>query len=419
MLASACCYASKMLQSLKVCGYRGLRDFTLQFAKNLPTVLIGENASGKSSILDAIEVFSTLINGSAAEAISRRGGIQSISWGGEGGPIMFELVTTAGVNTDGVANAEWKYRVVIDLQNHTPVILTERLTRVDWTPPNDSAKTETIFLEGGPDPTYRGINGEAVRMGPSGSNAFRTQLGQIGVRDRALVPEVFAFRESVKNVRFVDGFSDLTRQDKVKSVSSVSVEDAPEIDRSGGNLLNAMYTLKENQPNVWRDFQRDVEAVFPWCSQFQFPASNSARGVITMKWCDQRSGKWFYLSDMSDGMRVYLANLLALHASTDPAGVALITFDEIEKHLHPRALRYLLRLVHARSESCAILIATHSDRLLGYLDNLPASIRVVRFHENTGVKIDDHLSPQLLEEWLHTYSAVELRQQNLLDGPTE
>lgn len=44
------------VKQLKIKAFRGIQDLTLEFDKNLPTVLIGINGAGKSSILDCLSL---------------------------------------------------------------------------------------------------------------------------------------------------------------------------------------------------------------------------------------------------------------------------------------------------------------------------------------------------------------------------
>ncbi|MGD2182841.1 AAA family ATPase [Lusitaniella coriacea] len=44
------------VQSLKIASFRGIDDLTLEFNPNAPTILIGINGVGKSSILDCLAI---------------------------------------------------------------------------------------------------------------------------------------------------------------------------------------------------------------------------------------------------------------------------------------------------------------------------------------------------------------------------
>jgi len=118
---------------------------------------------------------------------------------------------------------------------------------------------------------------------------------------------------------------------------------------------------------------------------------------------------------MSEGMRVYLALLAALHAPDTPA---LIAFDEPERSLHPRALRRFVHVMESRAEAVPILVATHADRLLDFLEEPAKSLGITRFSNQQGVQIE-RLDADLLDEWRRDYSVSEMRARNMLDAPLD
>jgi predicted ATPase len=71
-----------MLQKIRIQGYRALKDFELDLPAGRPLVLIGENATGKSTILDAISMICAVANGRVGRAILDRGGWAAVSWPG-------------------------------------------------------------------------------------------------------------------------------------------------------------------------------------------------------------------------------------------------------------------------------------------------------------------------------------------------
>jgi predicted ATPase len=156
----------------------------------------------------------------------------------------------------------------------------------------------------------------------------------------------------------------------------------------------------------------DLRAVFPWCQSIRFPPG-PGRGLITLTWLDSRSGAELYLDDMSEGMRVYLALLAALHAPDRPA---LIAFDEPERSLHPRALRRIVKVMESRAEQTPVIVATHSDRLLDHLEAPAQALRITRFSSADGVRLEQ-LDADLLDAWLKDYTLSELRARDMLESP--
>ena len=76
------------IQSFRAERYRGLRDGRVDL--NDLNVFIGANASGKSTILDALRFLSEGVRARGFErAVFSRGGILHLAWKGGGTPSIF------------------------------------------------------------------------------------------------------------------------------------------------------------------------------------------------------------------------------------------------------------------------------------------------------------------------------------------
>lgn len=108
--------------------------------------------------------------------------------------------------------------------------------------------------------------------------------------------------------------------------------------------------------------------------------------------------------------KVYVCLLAAIFT---PEPTAALVFDEPEQHLHPSALRRLCNLLETASQRTAVIISTHSDRLLDYLSDPAASLRVCT-PSREGVDIKP-LDRDALEAWRKEYSLSELRAGHYVD----
>lgn len=207
------------------------------------------------------------------------------------------------------------------------------------------------------------------------------------VQDITRYPTCLHVKEALQSIVFYPSFrlgTSLAGNEELQdALGTRLVERTVRVAASGRNLLNALRTLSQEYPREWRALLTDLNAVFPWCQSVLFPPG-AGRGRITLTWIDSRSGATLYLDDMSEGMRVYLALLAALHAPDTPA---LIAFDEPERSLHPRALRRFVHVMESRAEAVPILVATHADRLLDFLEEPAKSlgIRAIDVEFNGGI----------------------------------
>jgi predicted ATPase len=78
-------------------------------------------------------------------------------------------------------------------------------------------------------------------------------------------------------------------------------------------------------------------------------------------------------------------------------------------------LRRLVKVIESRAEQVPIIVATHSDRLLDFLEEPAATLRITRFSSESGVRIEQ-IDPALLAAWLKEYTLSELRAQDVLEG---
>ena len=224
-------------------------------------------------------------------------------------------------------------------------------------------------------------------------------------------------RESLESIAFYPAFAlgiDRTNDRGADPFQAQPVERTSRIASHGRDLLTALYTMSQEHVATWEALLLDLQAVFPWCTQLRFPAA-SGRGRINLSWVDRRSGAMMYLSDMSEGMRVYLATLAALHAQDRSS---LLAFDEPERSLHPRALSRLVKVMESRAEQAPLIVATHADRLLDYLENPVDSLRIVRITNSNGVTLEQ-LDRTTMDAWLAEYTLSELRARNLLESTPE
>lgn len=397
-----------MLEHLHIKGFRALKDCVIDLPKGRPLVLIGENATGKSTILDAVAMISAIVSGGGGRAILDRGGWDAVTWGGGGGEIEFVARFAEGSPGLEAERAPVEYMVRLGQARAFPTVLDEEV-RVH----RDVGRPPLVVLKGGASrwvlarPAYAQI--------PAPSSAPDNQMGNHPVlaemTDEARYPTLVRLREALRGMVSYPSFAlGVATESGSEPFGSRPAEMVTRIKRSGRDLVNALHTLSQDAA-VWRSLTADLRAVFPWCGSLNFPPGGG-RGLIMLTWVDARSGVKLYLDDMSEGMRVYLALLAALHAPDHPA---LLAFDEPERSLHPHALRRLVKVIESRAERTPVIVATHSDRLLDYLEEPAETLRITRFSSSGGVTLE-RLDPGLMEAWLRDYTLSELRAREVLES---
>lgn len=404
-----------MIESICIRGFRALKDVEIHLPKGKPLVLIGENGSGKSTILDALALLGATANGRAGRAILDRGGWDAVAWAGTAAEIELVVRFAAGSTRFEEEGAPVEYMIRLGKTRSVPTVLDEEV-RVYRRGPD--AEPYKLLKGGGVSWVSIGRTKEVDHLGPApadGSILVNSTLA--AVSDETRHPTPMRVKEALQSIAFYPSFALGASPDAEvtpEPLGARPVELTRRIKRNGKDLLNALHTLSQEQAGVWSALLSDLRAVFPWCQDIRFPPG-PGRGLITLTWRDARSGSTLYLDDMSEGMRVYLALLAALHAPDQPA---LVAFDEPERSLHPRAMRRLVKVMESRAERTPILVATHADRLLDHLEDPTASLRIARFSTSQGVQIEA-LDAELMKAWLSEYSLSELRARDLLESPPE
>lgn len=403
-----------MLQKICIKGYRALKDFELDLPAGRPLVLIGENATGKSTILDAISMICAVASGRAGRAALERGGWQALTWRGGGGDIELTVRFSEQSPIFQRDGAPVEYMVRLGGLRSVLTVLDEEVRVFK----QGLDRPPIVVMKGGAKSWAHNLQtGSQEPIAPATSDgSIVTNAALASISDEARYPTPVHVKEALRTIAFYPSFALGAAPDGGEGahdpLGARPVERTRRIKSTGRDLLNALHTLSQEFPREWEAMLTDLRAVFPWCESIRFPAG-PGRGLITLTWVDRRSGAELYLDDMSEGMRVYLALLAALHAPDRPA---LIAFDEPERSLHPRALRRLVKVIESRAEQTPIIVATHSDRLLDCLEEPAQALRITRLSSETGVGLEQ-LDADLLEAWLKDYTLSELRARDMLEAP--
>lgn len=402
-----------MLHKVRIKGYRALHDLELELPVGRPLVLIGGNATGKSTILDALSLIQAVADGRAGRAILNRGGWNAVTWAGAGGDLELSLQFAADTPVFVGEAAPVEYVVRLGGTRSGPTVLNEevRVYRDGFD------RRAFVALKGGAAGFVENVQTrdmDRVMPGPADGMVMNSVLSAI--TDEVRYPTPMRVKAVLQAIAFYPSFAlgSTPDGDGHDPLGARPVEMTRRIKSSGRDLLNALHTLSAEHPRVWDSLLTDLRAVFPWCGSLRFPPG-PGRGLITLTWVDARSGATLYLDDMSEGMRVYLALLAALHAPDDPA---VIAFDEPERSLHPHALRRIVKVMESRAERTPIIVATHSDRLLDHLEAPSEALRITRFSSAGGVTAEK-LDPELLQAWLAEYTLSELRARDILERSSD
>lgn len=390
-----------MLRRIRIKNFKLLRDVTLEFPyASVPTVLIGTNASGKSTVIEVLDFLSRCATDGLNGALVAHGGMNAVRTIGATGPI--EIESHWGFRVEGAKAWELTWRFAIDAgPSGVPRLVTETVSDRDRVlVSTDEAGVRSIVDES---------DGESQELSDPAKFAFDSRV------DEVRYPGLFWLRALLADLRVIGAFATApawasVATNRLSPRDAVVISTEAFVGREGVGLANALYNLHTEHADAWALLERALRAEFPFVKRIVFPPDPGG-SKISFAIEDQRfSGRKIYASEMADGMVVYLC-LLALVVQPEQIGV--LALDEPDAHLHPSAVRRLLSIAASPGSRRNLIIVTHSNALLDELRDPVASIRIV---ESTpeGARIRQ-LDPAALAAWRKDYTLSEMRRAGLLD----
>jgi predicted ATPase len=369
------------LKSITVSGFKSLGDVTLPL--DGLSVLIGDNGSGKSSILEVLEILRcTAHEGFLGRISSAHGGVLVTEHGARG----FTLIATI----DDGADEPLQYALSW-LDTTAPVEAIHR--------GSNGAVHELPFIK---------ASREARIAGKVVSIDIRESLVHFGAqRDPAVAAVAEAFRGIEVHLPFHVTAHWAAAASERRWPRGISLlEPTTKLERFGTNLVNAYQALKNDCGiDHWNETLEDIRlGLGPQVRDVRLEAIPGG-GHMALALELQHQGRVPAFS-LSDGVLSYLA-FVALFRLDE--GRTLLAFDEPELHLHPGLLMRVLGMLEVMSDRYPVVIATHSDRLLDGLSDPAKSVVVTELDERARTRLR-RLDPVALERWIVDYRGLgELR----------
>ncbi|MBN8488387.1 MAG: AAA family ATPase [Burkholderiales bacterium] len=390
-----------MLTRIEIDGFKSFEGLAIDF---LPfTLVVGNNAAGKSNLFDAIQLVANLASTDVAEALKNMRGepLEMFRQTASGRASRIKLAVE--VLVDPVVRDPWgsevklnhtrmRYEITLERRELKPgipkVLVAEEaaypiLKREDrWAESNGPSKSfRTLHLKYArtkplltTDESPEGRSFSIHQDGRQGRNrpASAAEASVLSSISNAEFAHLFALREEMKHWRLLQLDPALLRRP-----SPATSNDLLEAD--GRNLAAVLAQLKaesasEQRPmGVLNDIVSDLNDLIPGVSRLDadlHKASQEYRIELTM-----RDGLPFSSKVVSDGTLRVLALLTLLH---DPRHRGLICFEEPENGVHPGRIKPLVRrlreMVTMPSQDvlepeplCQLMINSHSPVVLSAL----------------------------------------------------
>lgn len=359
-------------------------------------VLIGENGTGKSTILEACELLRRVASERFLDELHEiHRGRQML----RRGAAHLRLGVTVADTLD--------YSLAIDM--HTDEIVEESLTVRE--PP-------------APVVVFR-------RRGPATAEVFdgrQLETRSVDPRRHLLVHTggMFTPHPSIPRVRaalaaielhlpfeVLPSWAAQAQRRETATRTATLLRPAQELRPLATNLANVFHALRNTGEQPWQTTMDYVRlGLGDWVESVQTPA-DAGGGSIALALKPFGVDDTIAAAGLSDGQLAFLALVGLFRLERRQRG--LLALDEPDLHLHPRLIVRVVGMLEQLAENHPVLIATHSDRLLDALQDT-RGVRVCELSPERALQVRS-LDPEALAAWLTDYRGLgDLRSAGKLDA---
>lgn len=339
------------VKQLKISSFRGIGDLTLDFPPDEPTVFIGNNGVGKSSILDCLAVMLSWL-------------VKRIKFDPEASNSYFRLLDRSMISERELA--EGRYFITQDIQNghqetsNEITILVDSTREIKW--PLTKDRKEVI---------------ESHNEAFAELDQFATTLRQ----ERKTNPEIsipltvyYPVNRAVLNVPLEmvpeEDLFELNTYDQGLNRVQISFDSFFRWFRKLEDLEN-----EERRDNHdYRNSQLEAvrQAIYSLIPKF----SNLRVRRSPLRMTVTKQSQEFTVNQLSDGEKCLLAmvgDLARRLAISNPGlanpleGKGVVLIDEIELHLHPKWQREIIPALTRTFPNCQFIISTHSPQVVSHV----------------------------------------------------
>jgi predicted ATPase len=359
-------------------------------------VLIGPNASGKSNLIDAVNLLAAAPKNLMAPF--REGGTtEDWLWKGGGGQPADLITTLAYKDSDELA-----YILSFDVIDYRLRILRETIV---------SREGETFLLRNNGEvriPLSRNKKSGIHRLVPEGlrTDTIDSQQSLLSqIRDPVNYPQLSLVGDKLGQIYFFRGWpigrgNPLRKPQEVNLPDDFLLEDGSNL----GLILNDLQNRRSTKTLILEKLRLVHAGIEDVTTKVQ-------GGTIQIFFHEEGLDKPIPAARLSDGTLHFLCLLtILLHPDPPP----LICIEEPEIGLHPDIIPKVAELLVDASKRTQLIVTTHSETLVSKLSDVPESV-VICERDDQGTHLR-RLEPEKLRVWLDQYALGELWRMGELGG---
>ncbi len=373
------------VRRLKMQSFRGIDDLTLEFNHTSPTVLIGINGVGKSSILECLAILLSQLIGRITQINN------DFSYNNTAINILGQQINIAGTIYGNINLYSGNGSPLNLLQN------ANRIRNLDdqdiTTGHNETSNMITVCL----DSSLATWSLTKVRDNRINSNSIEEQLISITeqIKNRwqenlnTTLPLAVYYRvnRAVIDISLDTDTEDLTQQTDAyeQALNGVQI--------NFNSFFQWFKKLEDLENEVRQDEplyrNRQLQAVREAVNSLIPDFSNLRVRRSPLRMVVTKLGQEFTINQLSDGEKCLLAmvgDLARRLAIANPSlqnplqGEGVVLIDEIELHLHPTWQREIIPALTRTFPNCQFIVTTHSPQVVSHVE--PEGIFLLEKTEN-------------------------------------
>jgi predicted ATPase len=349
------------LQSFRLQNFKAVRDSGIIEFTPL-TVFIGNNGSGKSSVIEGLDMLQTIVTSDLDTAM--------LPWR-DFRDVLNKAVMHKEVAALPGGRAYYTNPMSFDLrgQLESRVNVKYSLEVSDGPAGNDLFIKQEAFSQKGPDVVPCDFARDSLGHVTGAYVLDKKETIDARLQDgisllnlgKAHYPYDTLLRIFIRNWQFVSlvpqRMSDPKRQKR--AIHRVRLE------KDGSNVAEYLAEVQKLDPSAFADIISSLQLILPYSQDLQIPLTSELERAVYLQLTEEsfKISSWL----MSTGTLRILALLALLHHPSPPP---LIVIEEIENGLDPQSINLIINEIRNVIEAgmTQIIITTHSPYLLDLLD---------------------------------------------------
>ncbi len=318
------------VKQLKINAFRGIKELTLNFDLHEPTVIIGVNGAGKSSILDCLTILLSWLNNCIRSGKAYKQGYDFDSLDIKNDDSITKNTVTIYTNIQ-----ENKY--------------------LSWT----LEKSRNTYLA------------KENRISKEVEKLLNRVLNFQGIKRQLPIVIYYSAKRFVNHISLVNKdnlFDTITAYDLALDNKNTNFQDFFEWFRNREDLENENFI---HNPDKGKDRQLEAvrQAIYSILDNFSDLRVERYPLQMTL----EKNGEKLIVNQLSDGEKGLLAMvgdiarrlaMVSAEGTNALEGEAIILIDQIELHLHPKWQREIITALKQTFPNCQFIITTHSPQVL-------------------------------------------------------